>query len=98
MTASLEIELKDYTVKDVQLPDYLVEMTSDSDYFVEVKRNLLDVFSTFFNSDEFKERDDTTGFMMLHQSLNGMLDNLFMGHYNGRMNHMKEQIDKIEHL
>ena len=98
MTALLEIELKDYTVKDVQFPDYLTEMTSDNDYFVEVKRDLLDVFSVFFNSDEFKERDETVGFIMLQQSLNGMLDNLFMAHHNGRVNHMKEQIDKIEHL
>ena len=98
MIASLEIELKDYTLKDVQFPDYLTEMTSDNDYFVEVKRDLLDVFSVFFNSDEFKERGETVGFMMLQQSLNGMLDNLFMAHHNGRMNYMKEQIDKIESI
>ena len=98
MTASLEIERKDFIIKNVEFPDYLVEMTSNNEYYVEVKRNLSNIFSTFFHSEDFKERDNTDGFLLLHYSLNEMLDGMFLAHHNGINNHMKEQIDKMQHL
>jgi hypothetical protein len=32
---------------------------------------------------------------MLHYSFNQLLDDLFTAHNNGRINHVKEQMDKI---
>ena len=96
MTTLLKIEKQDYTIDNVAFPCYLTDMTSNSEYFVEVKKDLQEVFTEFFMSDSFKENSDTEGFRMLHYSFNQLLDDLFMAHENGRMNRIKEQIDKFE--
>ena len=60
---------------------------------MEVKKDLEEIFSAFFHSDDFKEMGDTENYRMLHFSLNQLLDDLFLGIHNGRMNHLQEQID-----
>jgi hypothetical protein len=95
MIALLKIEKQDYTIENVEFPCYLTDLTSNSESFVEIKKDLQEVFTEFFHSEQFKTNDNTEGFRMLHYSLNQMLDDLFMAHENGRMNHLKEQIDKI---
>lgn len=96
MTALLKIEKQDYTIENVAFPCYLTDMTSNSEYFVEVKKDLQEVFTEFFMSESFKTNDNVEGFRMLHYSFNQLLDDLFTAHNNGRINHVKEQMDKIE--
>jgi hypothetical protein len=96
MTALLTIEKQGYTVENVKFPDYLTDMTSNSEYFVDIKQNLQEVFTEFFMSESFKTNENDEGFRMLHYSFNQLLDDLFMAHEKGRMNHIKEQLDKIE--
>ncbi len=95
METLLKIEKQDYTIENVAFPSYLTDMTSNSEYFVEVKKDLQEVFAEFYHSDSFKENNDTEGFRILHYSFNQLLDDLFMAHENGRMDHLKEQLDKI---
>jgi hypothetical protein len=95
MKTLLTIEKKDYKIENVEFPSYVTDMTSDSESFVEIKQNLQEVFTEFFHSEQFKTNDNTEGFRMLHYCLNQLLDDMFMAHENGRMNHLKEQFDKI---
>ncbi len=96
MTASLKIEKQDYTIENIEFPSYLTDMTSNCEDFVEVKKDLQEVFTEFFHSEGFKTNDNTEGFRMLHYSLNELLDDLFTAHNNGRINHVQEQMDKIQ--
>ncbi len=95
METLLKIQKQDYTIDNVAFPCYLTDMTSNCEYFVEVKQDLQEVFTEFFMSESFKTNEDTEGFRMLHYSFNQLLDDLFMAHNNGRMNHVQEQLDKI---
>ena len=90
MTATLNIETQDFTVNNVNFSDYLIDKVSSNPTNVEVKRDLEEIFSAFFHSDDFKEMGDTENYRMLHFSLNQLLDDLFLGIHNGRMNHLQE--------
>ena len=93
MTATLKIETKDFTIKALQFPDYLIDKVSSNPSYVEVKRDLDEIFSAFFHSDDFKSADDTDCYRMLHYSFNKLLDDMFLSIHNGRMSHVQEQID-----
>ena len=93
MTATLDIETKDFTVKDLRFPDHLIYNVSSNPLYVEVKRDLEEVFSTFFHSEDFKSTEDTESYRMLHYSFNQLLDDMFLGIHHGRMNHVQEQIN-----
>ena len=93
MVGTLKIETKDFTIKNLQFPDYLIDKVSSNPSYVEVKRDLDEIFSAFFHSEDFKSADDTDCYRMLHYSFNQLLDDMFLGIHNGRMNHVQEQID-----
>jgi hypothetical protein len=95
MTATLEIKTKDFTVKNLSFPDHLIYKVSSNPMYVEVKKDLEEIFTVFFHSDEFKSCDDTDNYRMLHYSFNQLLDDMFLGIHHGRMNHVQEQLDKI---
>ena len=95
MTAKLNIETQNFTVKNLRFPDYLIDKVSSNPSYVEVKRDLEEVFSAFFHSEDFKSADDTDDYRMLHYSLNQLLDDMFLGIHNGRMNHVQEKLDMI---
>ena len=96
MNATLKIETQDFTVNNVNFSDYLLDKVSTNPSYVEVKRDLEEIFSAFFHSDDFKEMGDTENFRMLHFSLNQLLDDLFLGICKGRMNYLQEQLDKVD--
>ena len=95
MTAKLNIETKDFTVENLRFPDHLIYKVSSNPLYVEVKKDLEEIFTVFFHSDEFKSCDDTDDYRMLHYSLNQLLDDMFLGIHQGRMNHVQEQLDRI---
>ena len=95
MVGTLKIETKDFTIKTLQFPDYLIDKVSSNSSYVDVKRDLDEVFSAFFHSEDFKSADDTDDYRMLHYSINQLLDDMFLGIHHGRMNHVQEQLDKI---
>lgn len=97
MIAKLNIETQDFTVKNLQFPDYLIDKVSSNPSYVEVKRDLEEIFTVFFHSDGFKTTKDTECYRMLHYSLHQLLDDMFLGINNGRMNHVQEQIDTFNH-
>ena len=96
MTASLNITNQNFTVNNLRFPDYLIDKVSSNPSYVEVKRDLEEIFTVFFHSEDFKSSDDTDCFRMLHYSLNQLLDDMFLGINNGRNSHIQEQLDKIE--
>lgn len=96
--AILKFERHNYKIEDMRFPDYLVDMTSETDYFVEIKQDLQSVFTEFFLSESFKTSDDTGGIRMLHYSLNQLLDDLHLAHNEGKINYMKEQLEKVRAL
>ena len=95
MTATLNIETQDFTVKNLRFPDYLIDKVFSNPSYVDIKRDLDEVFSAFFHSEDFKSADDTDDYRMLHYSINQLLDDMFLGIHQGRMNHVQEQLDKI---
>ena len=95
MTATLNIEIQDFTVSNLRFPDYLIDKVSCNPSYVEVKRDLEEIFTVFFHSEDFKGANDTDDYRMLHYSLNQLLDDMFLGIHQGRMNHVQEQLDRI---
>ena len=93
MTATLNITNQDFTVNNLSFPDYLIDMVSSNPSYVEFKRDLDEIFSAFFHSEEFKSADDTDCYRMLHYSFNQLLNDMFLSIYNRQMNHVQEKID-----
>ena len=95
MIAKLNIETQDFTVKNLRFPDHLIYNVSSNPLYVEVKKDLEEIFTVFFHSDEFKSTDDTDSYRMLHYSFHQLLDDMFLGIHHGRMSHVQEQLEKI---
>ena len=62
----------------VEMPQYLLEWVEDAKGFVELKGELSEVFTTYFHSEQFKERIDTEISLMLFNELNDMFDNIYL--------------------
>lgn len=93
MTKSLKIERQDFTLKDSKVPDYLTDKVSSNHLYMEVKRDLDEIFSAFFHSEEFESADDADCYRILHYSFNKLLDDMFLSIHNRQMNHVQEKIN-----
>ena len=62
----------------VEFPSFLLDIAEDAESFIETKKELGEVFNTYFQSEQFKERNDTGFSLMLLNYLNMMLDNIYL--------------------
>jgi predicted ribosome quality control (RQC) complex YloA/Tae2 family protein len=84
----------------VEMPSFLIDIVEGREDFTILKGELLEVFTTYFNSEDFKGRDDTSFNCMLFTELNKMFDNIYLGLAQCKniatMNEIKEVQEQFE--
>jgi predicted ribosome quality control (RQC) complex YloA/Tae2 family protein len=84
----------------VEMPSFLIDIVEGREDFTILKGELLEVFTTYFNSENFKGRGDTSFNCMLFTELNKMFDNIYLGLAQCKniatMNEIKEVQEQFE--
>ena len=62
----------------VEMPQFLLELAEGAKDYLELKSEMLEIFTTYFHSEQFKERIDTEISLMLFNELNDMFDNIYL--------------------
>ena len=62
----------------VEMPQFLLEWVDDAQGFIQLKRELAEIFTTYFHSDQFKETVNSGLSLMLFNELNRMFDNVYL--------------------
>lgn len=91
--ATLTITNGDVSVNNIQFPSYLLDFTEDVKDYIEIKDVLARVFIEYYQTDDFKERDETEDVKMLHHSLNDMLDNLHLANLTQKAKEGRKEIE-----
>ena len=80
----------------VEMPQFLLELAEGAKDYLELKSEMLEIFTTYFHSNQFKERTDTELSLMLFTELNTMFDNVYLAQieckrivFENKVNHHK---------
>ena len=64
----------------VAMPDFFIDYSQSAKDYISVKSEMLEIFTTYFHSEQFKERNEKDTYLsyVLYSELNQMFDDLYL--------------------